>query len=138
VEARFAGAVALSPAKLLPYREVATFLGPVPRPAMAGLYGWADLFVLPSLFEGSATVTYEALATGVPVVCTPNTGSIVREGVDGTIVPAGSLEALEDALAAVAEGRLAWPEAGLGHGLGGIEAYGHGLLGALQGLGRAA
>lgn len=138
VQARFAGAVALAPDKLLPYREVATFLGPVPRPAMAGLYGWADLFVLPSLFEGSATVTYEALASGVPVICTPNTGSIVREGVDGTIVPAGSIEALEGALAAVAEGRLAWPEAGQGHGLGDIAAYGRGLLSALEGLGRAA
>lgn len=37
--------------------------------------------------EGSATVTYEALMSGLPVVTTPNTGSIVTDGVNGFIVP---------------------------------------------------
>jgi glycosyltransferase involved in cell wall biosynthesis len=39
------------------------------------------------MYEGSATVTYEALAAGLPVICTPNTGSVVRNGVDGFVVP---------------------------------------------------
>jgi glycosyltransferase involved in cell wall biosynthesis len=134
VEARFAGAVALEPRKLAPYREVASFLGPVPRPAMAGLYGWADVFVLPSIFEGSATVTYEALVSGVPVLCTPGTGSILRDGVDGLVVPAGSAEVLLEALDGLALGRLAFPAAGLGHPLGDIGSYGRGLLAALREL----
>ena len=62
-------------------------LGPVPRPTMPDQYGWADVFLLPSLCEGSATVIYEALAHGLPVICTPNTGSVVRDGMDGFIVP---------------------------------------------------
>jgi glycosyltransferase involved in cell wall biosynthesis len=41
------------------------------------------------LCEGSATLTYEALAAGLPVICTPNTGSVVTDGLDGFIVPAG-------------------------------------------------
>ncbi len=43
--------------------------------------------LLPSLCEGSATAVYEALAAGLPVICTPNTGSVVRHGIDGYIVP---------------------------------------------------
>lgn len=61
--------------------------GPVPRGDIHSHYEWADVFLLPSLSEGSATVCYEALAAGLPVICTPNTGSVVRNGVDGFVVP---------------------------------------------------
>src|SRR5690606_13675779 len=44
-------------------------------------------FLLPTLSEGSAMVCYEALAAGLPVITTPNAGSVVRDGVDGFIVP---------------------------------------------------
>ncbi|TFH47206.1 MAG: glycosyltransferase, partial [Lysobacterales bacterium] len=98
VEARFAGTVAIAASKLEPYRDVATFLGPVPYSMMAALYRWADVFVLPSICEGSAVVTYEALAAGIPVICTPNTGSIVRHGVDGFIVPIRDAEAVANRL----------------------------------------
>ncbi len=37
--------------------------------------------------RGSATAVYEALAAGLPVICTENTGSVVRHGLDGYIVP---------------------------------------------------
>ena len=45
------------------------------------------MFVLPSLAEGSAEVTYEAIAAGVPVVTTRAAGSVVRDGIEGRIVP---------------------------------------------------
>lgn len=61
--------------------------GGVPHSEIATHYAWADVFVLPSLCEGSATVAYEALAAGLPVICTPNTGAVVEDGVDGFIVP---------------------------------------------------
>ena len=54
----------------------------------------ADVFVFPSLFEGSAVVTYEALACGLPGIVTAEAGSVVRDGVDGLIVPARDVEAL--------------------------------------------
>jgi glycosyltransferase involved in cell wall biosynthesis len=99
VEARFAGGVALSSEKLAPYRNVATFLGPVPRLRMPTLYQWADVFVLPSLFEGSATVVYEALAAGVYVITTANAGSVLSgASAFGEIVPIRSVEAIAAAL----------------------------------------
>ena len=57
--------------------------------------GWpaADVFVFPSLFEGSAVVTYEALACGLPCVVTPDAGSVVRDGIEGFVVGSRDVEA---------------------------------------------
>jgi glycosyltransferase involved in cell wall biosynthesis len=56
----------------------------------------ADVFVFPSLFEGSAVVTYEALASGLPCVVTPNAGSVVRDELEGFLVPPRDVAALAD------------------------------------------
>jgi glycosyl transferase family 1 len=68
-------------------REHLELTGRVPPSELVEHFIWADLLLLPSLCEGSATVTYEALAFGLPVICTPNTGSVVRDGVEGFVVP---------------------------------------------------
>jgi glycosyltransferase involved in cell wall biosynthesis len=89
------------------------FTGGVPRPDVVAHYAWADVFLLPSLCEGSATATYEALTAGLPVVCTPNTGSVVRDGVEGFIVAPRDAEAIVgrlDELAADAPRRGAMAE----------------------------
>ena len=57
--------------------------GPVPRSVVAEHYAWADVFLLPSVCEGSATATYEAIASGIPVICTPNAGSVIEDGRQG-------------------------------------------------------
>jgi glycosyltransferase involved in cell wall biosynthesis len=43
-------------------------------------------------------VTYEALACGLPVLTTPNAGSVARDGIEGFIVPARDVDALARAL----------------------------------------
>lgn len=105
IEARLAGGIQLKPEKLQPFRAWAEFLGPVPRLHMAELFQWADVFVLPSIVEGSATVTYEALMSGCAVIATPNAGSIVRHGEDGFIVPIRSPDLLAEALRRYVEDR---------------------------------
>jgi glycosyltransferase involved in cell wall biosynthesis len=77
--------------------------GPVPRSEMPKLYAKADVLVFPTICEGSATVTYEALAAGLPVITTPNAGSVVRDGVDGFIVPIRDPEALAEKMELLAE-----------------------------------
>ena len=49
----------------------------------------ADVFVLPSLEEGLVRTALEAMACGLPVILTPNTGTAqyVQEGVNGSVVP---------------------------------------------------
>lgn len=68
----------------------------VPDPAP--LYQQVDLFAFPTVEEGSALVTYEALACGLPVVTTPNAGSVVRDGLDGYLVPIRDAGALAERL----------------------------------------
>jgi glycosyltransferase involved in cell wall biosynthesis len=97
-EVRLAGPVALNPVRLEPYRAMATLLGPVPRRRIGELYAWADVFVLPSICEGSAVATYEALASGLPVIATPNTGAWMRDGIEGTVVPVRDVPALAGAI----------------------------------------
>lgn len=68
----------------------------VPYSELPQYYQSADIFVYPSLHEGSALAIYEALASGLPVITTPNSGSVVRDGVDGFIVPIRDIEALQE------------------------------------------
>jgi glycosyltransferase involved in cell wall biosynthesis len=86
-EFRWVGGVELLPAAAERMAECVHLSGAVPTTQVAEHFQWADVFLLPSLCEGSATVTYEALGHGLPVICTPNTGSVVRDGVEGFIVP---------------------------------------------------
>jgi len=58
---------------------------------------------LPSICEGSATSTYEALACGLPVIATPNTGSIVEDGVSGFIIPMRNVDAIVEKLELLCE-----------------------------------
>lgn len=97
-KAKVAGPMRLSPAGAERLSAVAEVLGQVPRSEVGALFDWADVLVLPSLVEGSATVTYEALVRGVPVVCTPNAGSIVADGETGLIVATRSADDLTSAL----------------------------------------
>ncbi|WP_169976460.1 glycosyltransferase family 4 protein [Tautonia rosea] len=74
--------------------EGVELLGRVPHSEVPGVMASADVFVFPSLFEGSAVVTYEALACGLPSVVTPSSGSVARDGVDGIVVPPADVESL--------------------------------------------
>lgn len=79
-------------------------VGNLSRPDLAKAMSRADVFVFPSLAEGSARVVFEALACGCYVVTTPNTGSIVKDGLHGRLTPPGDSEALKQALqAAIAD-----------------------------------
>jgi len=57
---------------------------------------WAELFVLPTLEDGSPFALIEAMATGVPSVVTDACGNspLVRHGETGWIIPAGDVSAL--------------------------------------------
>ncbi len=62
----------------------------------ARVFNAASLFVCPSIEEGSALVTYEAMACGLPVIATVNAGSLVRDGKDGYLIPIRDVEALSE------------------------------------------
>jgi glycosyltransferase involved in cell wall biosynthesis len=74
--------------------------GRLPRPDLHALFQRSTLFVLPTLAEGRANVVLEALANGLPVLTTPNSGctDVVIEGRTGFLVPAGNVDALAERL----------------------------------------
>jgi glycosyltransferase involved in cell wall biosynthesis len=105
VQFRAVGPIRVSADAARSIGEHVTLAGPVPRSQIQHEYDGADVLVLPSLSEGSANVCYEALACGLPVITTPNAGSVVRDGVDGFIVPIRSAEAIAAKLERLAADR---------------------------------
>jgi glycosyltransferase involved in cell wall biosynthesis len=81
-----------------PYRPWFTYLGYLPTNRIQEAYRKADVFVFPTMWEGFSLVLPEAMACGLPVICSDHAGSsdIVEDGVDGFIIPAGNLSALKD------------------------------------------
>lgn len=93
-----AGSVGVRPEALRAYAELIEIRGAMLHEEMPDLYRSHDIYVFPSLVEGSSLSIYEALSSGLPVITTPNSGSIVRDGVEGIIVPPRDTEALAAAI----------------------------------------
>lgn len=108
--------------------ERIAFLGGISDAELHNLYPLADLFVHPTLFEGTSLVTVEAMAHRLPVVAS-RAGGIpqkIESGRNGVLVPPGDVGALGAAVASVlssddrgralgaaaradVESRFAWP-----------------------------
>lgn len=71
-------------------------VGPKTGAALAAEYAHADVFVLPSVEDGFGLVTLEAMNAGLPVIVSDHAGSaeVVRDGVNGFVVPARDASAL--------------------------------------------
>ncbi|MGE0450082.1 MAG: glycosyltransferase family 4 protein [Vicinamibacterales bacterium] len=66
----------------------------------AAIYASADIFVLPSLFEGTPLTLMEAMASGLPIVTTQVCGmrDAIQDGRNGVLVPIRSPGAVVHAL----------------------------------------
>ena len=76
------------------------YVAPQPQSRLSEFYGQSSVSVVMSLEEGMAMVIPQAMACGLPVICTANTGGedIVRENVDGFIIPIRAVETLKERL----------------------------------------
>lgn len=80
VNFRWVGPIAISSLGQAEVKKFIDLKGVVPRIDIDDHYEWADALVLLSVCEGSATVIYEALARGIPVICTENCGPPLGSG----------------------------------------------------------
>jgi len=74
---------------LAKYRMVFTDKGSYPRKQLADLYSQGSVLVLPSVNEGFGLVQAQAMACGIPVIATYNTGAgdLFEDGREGYIIP---------------------------------------------------
>jgi glycosyltransferase involved in cell wall biosynthesis len=74
--------------------------GFLPPSELADWYRASHLFVFPSVNEGLARVIFEAMACGLPVVATEQSGAedCITRGIEGNVVPARNVEALAEAI----------------------------------------
>ena len=93
------GSIVGSDAPLRPFSDLFEHIGHQTRPALAARYRHSDVFVLPTLIEGMPLVVLEAMACGLPVIVTANgPADIVRDGVDGFVIPERDADAISDRL----------------------------------------
>jgi len=73
-------------------------VGPVPRSDVRKWLDKFDVYFFPSTCEGSAGSVMEAMATGLPIVTSPNSGSIVEHGVSGYVHAYSDVESFAGAI----------------------------------------
>ncbi|HRE01996.1 MAG TPA: glycosyltransferase family 4 protein [Ilumatobacteraceae bacterium] len=83
-----------------PWLHQVHFAGVVEDEALHQLYAEADVALLPSRYESFGLVMAEAQMHGVPVVSSNVSGipAVVRDGVDGILVPPGDVDDVVNAL----------------------------------------
>ena len=99
VELWLVGETDPSVARLLhQYSGIFKYKGVVPRKDLMQVYTQSSVLVLASIEEGLALVQAQAMACGLPIIATPNTGAedLFTDGVEGFIVPIRSPEAIRE------------------------------------------
>ena len=88
-------------------RQITKHITQVPNRDLPEYFAQNDLLCLPSIQEGLALVIGEAMASGLAIIASDHTGGeeFVRGGVDGFIVPVGSIEALQEKIDLLASDR---------------------------------
>jgi glycosyltransferase involved in cell wall biosynthesis len=80
------------------YRDIFKYFGHIDYRRLYRFYSQGSVFILPSIEDGLAHVILQAMACGLPVICTTNSGGqdVIRDTKEGFIVPARNAEVLRD------------------------------------------
>jgi glycosyltransferase involved in cell wall biosynthesis len=72
--------------------------GPVPQRDLHKYYAYGSVFALCSIQEGMAQVQPQAMACGLPLICTTNTGGedLITDGVEGFVIPIRDVDAIKE------------------------------------------
>jgi len=72
--------------------------GRIPRAKLSWIYSQGSVLVLPSIQDGFGLVQAQAMACGVPVIASTNTGAqdLFTDGIEGFIVPIRQAQTLRD------------------------------------------
>ena len=80
------------------FNEKIRFVGNVTFDKVKGYYESSDVFVIDSFAEGMAQVGIEAMACGLPLICSENSGvnDLIKDGVNGFVIPCGNTKVLKE------------------------------------------
>lgn len=80
------------------YEGFYKYYGQLPHYELYKYFSNGSIFVLPSIEDGFGYVVPQAMACGLPVICTSNSGSgdVIRKNIDGFIIPIRDVEALKE------------------------------------------
>jgi glycosyltransferase involved in cell wall biosynthesis len=113
--------------------------GPVPQAALAELYSQGSVFVMASIEEGLAMVQAQAMACGLPIIATTNTGAadLFTNGVEGYIVPIRRPDLIREKILQLYEqpdlrDKMAVAALRRVHALGGWDSYGENAAAAYR------
>lgn len=87
--------------KKLKLEDKVLFTGAVPSSDINKYLSYADVFVLPSRYDGWGAVLNEAISIGLPIISTDQTGAayhLIKNNVNGFMIKAGDLQALYKAM----------------------------------------
>ena len=78
------------------YEGKVNFKGRVSYDELIGQLAENNVFVFPTMGEGFGLVLLEAMAAGLPVICTPNCAGadLIKDGYNGFIIPVGDSKSL--------------------------------------------
>ncbi len=76
------------------------YAGFLPKNQLSRSYSQGSVFALDSLDDGFGIVIMQAMACGLPLICSTNTGApdVIEDGKEGFIIPIRNLEALKNKL----------------------------------------
>lgn len=75
------------------------FKGHLPQKELYTYYSQGSIFIMCSIEEGMAMVQFQAMACGLPLICTTNTGGedlISKNGEEGFVIPIRDVEAIKE------------------------------------------
>ena len=81
------------------------YLGHVSKETIKNIYSQSDIFVLPSLSDAFPSSHLEAMACGLPVIITNTCGNIIKDGVDGYVIPPRDSKNLAKKIEEIVENR---------------------------------
>jgi glycosyltransferase involved in cell wall biosynthesis len=96
------------------YEGTFRYLGRVPQAELHKYYSQCSLFALCSIQEGYGMVLLQAMACGLPLLCTTNTGGddLITEGREGFVVPIRDVDAFKEKIESLYKDREACAEMG--------------------------
>jgi len=89
------------------YKDNYKYFGYVPRTELHKYYANASVFVICSIQDGFAQVIPQAMACGLPVICTTNTAGedVIEDQIEGFVIPIRNVQAIKDKILFLYENR---------------------------------